>query len=112
MSLNLTVLGRCSGHCCKRFFLPYNYEALQARAKEIPDDVEFQQVAGMVIPIEPDERGGNQYTCKNHLNNGDCGIYKDRPKMCSEYPSYGENKPCMYVGKGCTLESVDKQGCE
>ncbi len=42
-------------------------------------------------------RTGYLYNCKHHLDNGDCGIYPERPWMCSEYP-YG--KVC--TRDGCT----------
>ncbi len=103
---------RCTGHCCRDFYLPWQPEDLKRVAnveieqahggKPTHYDVdEIALVAGMVIPLPfskklPDalEGGGYRYTCRFHnKETGDCGIYLTRPRMCSTYP-YG--KTCTY----------------
>lgn len=95
---------RCTGHCCKNFFLPYTYQELKqayeawykselkwgSEGRELPQDIHL--VYPMVIP-----RHNQKYDCKNLLENGDCSIYDNRPKVCREYPY--ENK-CKR--EGCT----------
>ena len=41
------------------------------------------------------------YKCKHHLNNGDCGIYEERPMMCRTFPDCGF---CGY--KAVTIQEV------
>jgi Fe-S-cluster containining protein len=53
-----------------------------------------EQIAAMVIPIEPSENGW-WYTCRNLQEDGLCAVYETRPAMCREYP-YGDQ--CMFPG--------------
>lgn len=107
--LPLIVQPRCTGHCCKRFFLPYLPSELEQIAERCDDG---PQIAAMVIPLGPpteeDQRPGVTsaeafqsfaYTCRNLLPNGDCAVYADRPKMCRDYPYEGR---CVYPG--CTAK--------
>lgn len=50
---------------------------------------------GEVVTQEP----RHWYRCKALKDNGDCGIYATRPRMCSEYP-YGDR--CKYTS--CTWD--------
>src|SRR3954467_12700015 len=105
-------MDRCTGHCCERFYLPFNPVQLQDKALKNPDDKQLQQVAGMVTHLEtetvyhptlPKLKTGekNWYTCKNYIKEThSCGIYETRPNMCKEYP-YGS--PCQY--KTCTWDA-------
>ena len=43
------------------------------------------------------------YTCNHLQENGDCGIYENRPSMCSAYPYGG---PCTY--EGCELDGAEE----
>ena len=110
---------RCTGHCCRVLFLPYDYKTLLEhydvwRAGRwsdddfdgpMPDDIDV--IALMVRPLSPSvaakrsglemRDGANSYRCIHVQRNGDCGIYDRRPKMCSNYP-YDEK--CRI--KGCT----------
>ena len=86
---------RCTGHCCRRIFLPFN-----TRAEILASgDKDAKQISEMVIPLEdqyvaPDGMPvfldkGLFFTCNNLLPNGDCGIYQTTPgppAMCSNYP--------------------------
>lgn len=76
---------------------------------------EIEQVAGMAVYLgrgwmdadsgdfisefEGLGRGYNMtgardvYTCRNLRDNGDCGIYETRPKMCRDYPY---EQPCHF----------------
>lgn len=114
---------RCSGHCCRRFYLPYTPEELQAMVDGTKSTghrrEELEQVAGMVIPLKPakeyeflvdgvtpvpaDARG-YYYTCKHHDEaTGNCLNYENRPNMCSAFPFYGNpSTRCEY--KECTWE--------
>lgn len=65
----------------------------------IPNEIE--EIAAMVIPLDPAEGVAHYYTCKNLLPNGDCGIYQTRPVLCSAYP-YG--RTCRY--SDCTWDAV------
>ncbi len=100
---------RCTGHCCKRFFLPLNYELLQEayRAKLKGEQQTFREVhnffpgdvetiAPMVIPLQD-----GYFTCKHLKENGDCAIYETRPDMCREFP-YG--RQCSIAG--CTWDEA------
>lgn len=97
---------RCTGHCCRNFWLPFDpaglrFEAKKARiGKSRYIACEVLKVEAMAIPIRPAQNTGWRYTCKHHDPvTGDCQNYAERPRMCSDYP-YG--KPCSY--RGCTLK--------
>lgn len=101
---------RCTGHCCRRFYLPLKPEEL-ARAFEAHQrgEVNYDQielVAPMVVSLEPHESGtGHWYTCR-HLNvmTGDCTNYENRPRLCSGYPDYGQGGGCSYAE--CTWDEM------
>lgn len=129
-------MSRCTGHCCKRFLLPYSMEELQRMRQSIIDKKDFSlldngekrfnphnteelmKVTGMVIflgksKLDPDgnstEKECNYYTCKHFdEKSGNCMNYENRPRMCSDYP-YGHK--CLY--KSCTLKTevveIDKE---
>lgn len=81
-------------------------------------------IAQMVRPIDPPEGKTNTfpsgdkaywYTCKHLLENNDCEIYDNRPRMCKDYP-YGKKchyEGCTYTGVGTPYpdfsEKLDKQ---
>lgn len=102
----VVVMGdRCSGHCCERFWLPYDYQTFKEKAETIQDGV---QIADMLIPLDDqshpsecvdraDLETGAYYRCRHLTENGDCGIYETRPRMCSGYP-YA--RLCLY--RDCT----------
>lgn len=119
----MSSAGRCTGHCCKRFFLPYSpgelarAEAARAAGEDfwktdagvdlgIPQDISI--ISGMVLYLEPAEavsvsglepgHPGHHYTCRHLLGSGDCAIYASRPTMCRDYP-YG--KQCSF--SECTM---------
>lgn len=92
-------MSRCSGHCCRNFYLPLGPLELHERQSRIKDGT---YIAEMVVYLGKDFEGhpGHRYTCR-HLDaeSGNCLDYPNRPAMCSEYPY---EKVCTY--KGCTLE--------
>ena len=120
-------MGRCSGHCCKAFTLPYspdeiwatyqrwrNQGTLQPIMKNgqlgtsgIPIDIfliaPMLVYKGLMFPpfkqVRPDEPRIKHhiYTCKHFDAKKKCTIYEYRPQMCRDYP-YG--KSCNYVA--CT----------
>lgn len=83
---------RCRGDCCRRIYLAYNTREEIAAC----GDPDAKQLSEMLVPLEdqflaPDGlpvslRKGLFFTCKNLLENGDCGIYETRPGMCRRYP--------------------------
>lgn|SRR5580698_4805981 len=112
-------MDRCTGHCCRKFYLPYDPDQLKQWAIEQTgtlNEKDSKIISEMVIPLYPAitgapflEKIGGQvmkdgyfYTCK-HLNieTGDCRNYKNRPKMCSDYP-YGQE--CQYID--CTWDDA------
>lgn len=116
------VTNRCSGHCCRRFHLPFSMAELKAERdsamcwlfgapmnqRGIYNPIEIIRVAAMVIPLNSDGPPGAiplegwRYTCKHHnTETGDCMNYENRPKLCSEYP-YGQQ--CTF--EGCTWEEA------
>lgn len=47
------------------------------------------------------------YTCKHLKEDGLCGVYDNRPKMCRNYPYYGDvTRKCEY--KDCCKETKDE----
>lgn len=108
---------RCTGDCCRRFYLPFGPGELayayalamgavphRLGAPGLLEDIEtiypMAEWLGMEkrgTNGEPIPEAVNWYRCRNLQPNGDCGIYEKRPKMCSEYPYGGA---CRY--DGCT----------
>lgn len=98
--------GRCAGHCCKAFNLPYSPEELDAGAAS-DRFIDGKQIAAMVIYLgkfagPPLELGAapmndgltlHYYGCRNLLPSGDCGAYETRPGMCRDFP-YA--RPCPH----------------
>lgn len=99
-------MSRCTGHCCRRFFLPYSPEKIEERRDTIQDG---HFIADMVIHLESDDEGNHYFTCRHLVEADDgtasCGAYEDRPAMCRQYP-YGN--ACTYAG--CTMK--DNEGVE
>lgn len=88
-------MSRCTGHCCKGFFIPL--DALTAPGREWTED--DRKIADLVILLEPRGAEG-QWVCTCRYFDGiNCLNYEDRPYMCSAYP-YG--KHCNFAG--CTLQ--------
>lgn len=110
---------RCTGHCCREFTLTHSQENLNRAyaawmrretswkkrggriLRSIPADIHL--IAPMVRPLNKKLKGNPLYTCVHIQDNGDCGIYKMRPKMCRDYP-YG--KVCDHKKKGCTWDDA------
>jgi len=95
---------RCTGHCCRRFPLSASLEEIREDLARVargephrygtPRDAAF--ILDMVVPLErsavPDGHVGEPrqyYTCRHLLATGDCGVYEQRPLMCSDYPYEG-----------------------
>lgn len=93
-------MSRCTGHCCKRFPLPYTLDEIRERQATLADGA---TIADMLIPLDSpaeqarDGRVWSFFTCKHLGDNGDCRIYATRPAMCMGYPYGGV---CMNTG--CT----------
>jgi len=118
---------RCTGDCCKAFYLSVPYDAMwrsrQAQVRHekynvpLPENyVEYEDNAVIlsmvkylgefkINPVSGHEYAGptSLYTCKNLAKNGDCKIYETRPAMCREFP---DGKPCPYPG--CTWRKEDQ----
>lgn len=103
---------RCTGHCCRRFYMEFSPQVLKEKYERwIEQGKPAYHDIGKVYPlltflgksyigVDGIERqdSGYYYTCKAFDGNG-CTIYDDRPQMCSNYP-YGD--PCKY--KQCTMK--------
>lgn len=94
-------MNKCNGSCCERFFISSSPAELNERAsKNDPTvDIDIQQIAAMVIPIE-EAKGegvpGYWYTCKNwDTETRLCTIYETRPQMCRDFPYMD---PCINCG--------------
>lgn len=77
---------RCSGHCCKAFFLPYTPE--QCKDDKVlvgicEEDRPLLESAVFIgreeIEVEGQISMTHWYTCRHLQSNGDCGIYKAPP---------------------------------
>ena len=122
----MSETARCTGHCCKSFWLPVSPMELQHELKKFQltgrsrwSDIE--KIAPMVILQRTSRQCGHNspksnkveyyYTCKHFdAASGNCMNYEDRPAMCRDYP-YG--RQCSY--KACTRREecqVDKQPIE
>lgn len=122
-------LDRCSGHCCKRFFLPLTPEELKAEAtrEDLRTRIRFNpdeilKIYDMVIPLKaavyyefsvdgetriPPGAPGHYYTCRHHdAETGNCNNYEARPDVCRNFPFYNTNSPCRY--KECTWEEAKR----
>lgn len=108
---------RCTGACCREFFLP-PLDQLAAEALwfavlgDIADAAERIAIVAMVVPVRlcrpgnpmPSGRINEEgeemvYTCR-HFDGANCTIYERRPHMCRNFP-YG--RPCPY-GDACTWD--------
>lgn len=101
----------CGGACCRRFPLNRSPAQLGARYVELtawrdsggemePWMLESMMICEMVISLADEGDETPTYTCK-HFDDatGRCTAYDRRPKMCSEYPSYGEpGRSCTHCG--------------
>jgi Fe-S-cluster containining protein len=119
--ISVQELSRCTGHCCRRLFVHAIAERfdfslakfreviaadLAADPARVPRDYVF--VADMLIPtgerVGPGERSLEWYACRHFdEKTGDCTVYDQRPKMCSEYPYRGGT--CGAAG--CTRKVVE-----
>ena len=110
---------RCTGHCCRRFYLPLSPTQIKGEAALVRlggrsrfNPTEIAKIADMVILVDQtpkpnndseynryhDDSVGYFYTCKHHnKDTGDCMNYENRPNLCRDYP-YGGS--CAF--KGCT----------
>lgn len=122
----MTEIQRCTGHCCKRFYLPHAPEIFKQEyqkylvwkkdpSKPEPIIKEIDIIGPMLVYIGEgsvdvetnDFTLGKTddyfYTCKHHDSiTGDCKNYENRPEMCYSYPYSGV---CVY--KGCTFKLCD-----
>lgn len=97
---------RCTGHCCRTFFIASDLtEKLMAGEGDLQDG---EQIRDMLLPTgkeTPSDDGECWWTCR-HFDGDRCTIYEDRPKMCSGYP-YGA--ACTF--EGCTLSGDEEKEC-
>lgn len=92
---------RCTGACCKKMPLPYSpermawfYRAWRNQIKGAVDVNDIHLLWPMVrftgetrdTEIEGKTETRWLYDCAHQSENGDCGIYEDRPEMCRNYP--------------------------
>lgn len=103
---------RCTGHCCREFSLPLTQAEIDAySAGDVPGDETTDRGFMARHAVFLFWRNGQAYfTCKQ-LNEatGNCMAYDRRPRVCSDYPSYGRlEHGCS--NKGCTWESGRAHG--
>ena len=96
---------RCTGHCCREFYLPFSNQEVAdyAAGVNLPPneitDIGFMARNAVFIGKGPD--GSNYFTCRMYDSaTGNCGAYERRPRVCSGYPSYTKGDKCS--NKGCT----------
>ncbi len=99
-------MSRCTGHCCTKIDLPLSPEQLQAALDDKSlQDIETIQpmlINGIQDPLAPEWW---VYQCKHWDDRtGNCLIYPNRPKMCSDY---GKTYPCSTVG--CTWTDAKRE---
>lgn len=111
---------RCTGHCCRAFTLPRSPEELaegyrawlhQVPGANLVHDIHliYPMVRHLRLyhagEVAPDGKVVDQdrhyYRCVHVAENGDCGIYADRPDMCRSYP---DGNPCTYAA--CTWDAA------
>lgn len=103
---------RCTGHCCRAFYLAQDVSRYAAEGDEQAVFIVGMRrtlLPGSWVPrgevrsgkLLQEEEVGTYYTCTHVQPNGDCGIYATRPDMCAKYP-YG--KRCTYPG--CTWDEA------
>lgn len=111
--------GRCTGHCCEKFwFGPGMYAAMERNIQSGPMNAVYRDsvyIKDMLVKLPPQILGKNgepvvqgqadsYYTCKHYdVATGNCGAYEERPAMCRDYPSYGCAHACETVG--CTAKN-------
>lgn len=107
----MVTTSRCTGHCCKRFYLPYTSKLEFADVVSHGRVQDGPFILDMLIKLpeqttdirgkrlrKDDPQRHEYWTCRHYdTKTGDCRVYDQRPAMCRDYP-YG--KPC--VVKGCT----------
>lgn len=105
-------MSRCTGHCCKNFWLPLSpmevafQGKLADHGKSRWNLEDMKKIRDMVVYLRPDKEKGHRYTCKHFdASTGNCTNYTNRPTMCANFP-YG--KPCPY--KKCTM--TEEEGCK
>lgn len=116
-------MNRCTGHCCKDFYLPFAPIQLAHETKKLAigksryEAKDFEKISKMLIFLRTNHNkrraravGGFEYryTCKHFdRETGNCMNYENRPRMCSDYPYGGK---CTY--RGCTLQERCEAGIE
>lgn len=126
-------MSRCSGHCCRSFSIPYSPEDIEVYKANIDEagnyapefllanpvlGEDMNVIAPMLVyigqnlrvadlrarPRSGEERlDGHWYTCRHLAENGDCGIYERRPRMCSQYPYKLEECPWADCTRGAKV---------
>lgn len=117
---------RCTGHCCRLFYQarsPIEWKHKRRYAQSVLDryagdpTYEYKDhwreeiyTADMLIFVREQTHGQSlrgrwqhprkgsrwyYYTCR-HFDGQNCTQYASRPRMCSEYPHYGEGHACRY----------------
>jgi Fe-S-cluster containining protein len=98
------VTNRCTGHCCREFYLPLTPAEIESYARgEYPTEDEKSDrgfMARNAIWLKT-VNGSAYFTCRQYdTETGNCNAYDRRPRTCSGYPGYGGSHKCS--NKGCT----------
>ena len=116
-------MGRCTGACCQQFTILNEQVAKlwDIKSANFPEWEKPEMIRDMLIAIDEPEvildqvalarklaeperyAESSWYRCKHHQPNGDCGVYEDRPPMCSRH---GVNYGCNY--KDCCLKPTNE----
>lgn len=98
------VGNRCTGHCCRDIAIRVSPSELEAQQIDDSRIEEGAHLAHILIEPRQDDEDGElwHYHCRYLMGCGDCGIYRSRPSMCSDYP-YGKqckNPECTWTAAG------------
>ena len=119
------------GACCDHLYLAGNKRDLLARAVEREEyaaydpkwehaDPNLREWARRLIPLTPGVPGethGHRYACPRYdRTTKTCGDYEHRPRVCSDYPFYGDAPDvdralrlppgCGYVGESLVSVAI------
>lgn len=106
---------RCTGHCCRNFYLPDTLEGFKAERDRalcwlfgapggnLPHfpPMEVIRVAEMILSTDDP----HLFNCRHHdATTGDCLNYENRPELCRDYPYFDRGGRCRK--DGCTWEEA------
>ena len=112
----------CTGECCSKFWLPQPpayyqawYEKWINQGQHQEDDPDSIRLIGPMLiyigPVEDGDKKGYWYTCKHYdTETTMCRIYKQRPRMCADYPYDSACTYCGWVNEDFKTKEVLPEG--